>query len=151
MLDGSGAMAKTHRFLDRKSRKHVVNLPLLSERLGITDDIKSIAADDLKHCRYSREEVALALSGQVGREITVTQINAWVAESHIHRFPLDVLPAWVRVTGSPRILEMVCGEAAMYLAGETEHRLAAYGRRVIELEKATAQEAKLKADLLERL
>ena len=126
-------------------------MPLLSAKLGISDDIKAIAAEDLKRCRYSREEITLALSGQVGREITVAQINAWVAESHNNRFPLDVVPAWVRVTGSPRLLEMVCSEAAMYLANETEHRLAAYGRRVIELDKATDREARLKADLMERL
>ena len=144
-------MAKTRRFLDRESRLFGGNLPLLSQKLGITDDVKLIAAQDLKRCRYSREEIALALSGQVGREVTVAQLNAWVAESHSNRFPLDVVSAWTRVTGSTRLLELVCTEAGVYVASETEHRLAAYGRRVIELDKASERESKLKADLLERI
>ena len=126
-------------------------MPLFTGNFGITDDLKRLAAEDLKRCRLSREQVALGLSGQVGRRITWAQVDAWVAESKAHHFPLDILPAWVRVTGSVSLLEFLCNETGYLLADETSARFAELGRRVIERERAADREARLKVLLAEKI
>jgi hypothetical protein len=69
--------------------------------------IKLAAAQDLKCCKYQATEVSIALSGLSGRDITTQQLEGFVDAATPHRFPLDLLPAWVRVTGSRRILDLL--------------------------------------------
>jgi hypothetical protein len=144
-------MSETRRVTGKEKRTTGADLPLFTGNFGISEEIKHIASDDLKRCRYSREQIALALSGQVGRDISIAMIDAWVSSTHQHRFPLDILPAWVRVTGSARLLEFVCNQAGLHLSNDTEFHLAEYGRRVIERERAGERESRLKTILLERI
>ncbi|HEX4311921.1 MAG TPA: hypothetical protein VHZ25_17960 [Acidobacteriaceae bacterium] len=122
-----------------------------SDQPDIATLIKRHAVQDLKECRWSREEVADLLSRDVRRPITVSQIDAFVAESKSHRFPLDLVAAWVRVTGSRRLLDLACAESGLYLVDEVAHSLADFGRTVLEREEITVKEARLKALLKERI
>jgi len=72
-----------------------------------TTQIKLTALLDLKYCKYTATEVSIALSGLTGREITRQQVDGFTSPSTPHRFPLDLLPAWVRVTGSRKILDLL--------------------------------------------
>lgn len=106
--------------------------------------IKRAAALDLKACRYSRTEVADAIGRLIGRPVSTAQIDAIVAESHAHRLPAEWIPAWCRVTGSTRILEMLCAEAGLWLADDTEHDLAELARAELNKHKAAERAAVLR-------
>lgn len=107
-------------------------------------EIRAAAAEDLKTCPWKREVVAEALSMELGRTITVAQIDAVVAATKPHRFPAEWIPAWTKITGSRRILELLARGADLYVVDETEHALAEYGRAAIEKEKAAARAAELR-------
>lgn len=113
--------------------------------------VKRAAALDLKECRLSREAVCMELSRLLEREITVAQIDALVAESKTHRLPMSIIPAWITVTGSTRLLALLCGAAGMWLADETEHRFAELGRAGLRAEKLAARTAELKEALWDKV
>jgi hypothetical protein len=109
--------------------------------------VKRAMALDLKECRWSREQVADALSRLIGRSITQVQIDAWVAETKEHRLAAEYVPAWVRVTGSTRVLDLLCAEAGCWLADAVEHDLADYGRSILHREQLTARLTMLERQL----
>jgi hypothetical protein len=111
------------------------------------DEIKRLLAQDLRECRYSREQVADELSRLMGRTITVAQIDAYTAATKTHRFPAEMIPAWIQVTGSTRILATICRQAGVFLADEEEHKAAEYGRAIIERERLEMRIAGLKSRL----
>jgi hypothetical protein len=103
---------------------------------------------DIKQCRYSREEIAARLSIAVSRPITVAQINAWTAETNANRFPLDMLAAWVVVTGSRRLLDLVVQSAGFAVADEYQVALAAYAKTLLDKELANACELQQREALI---
>jgi len=110
--------------------------------------LKRAAAQDLKECRWSRLGVADALSKELGREITVAQLDAITAESKgILWFPAEWLPAWLRVTGSRRMLEILCSECGFRVADDTDCDLAELARAELKREKLGAQAAALRSKL----
>lgn len=70
--------------------------------------LKRAAQMDLENAKYSVEEMALAMSALCGRQVTVQQVLAFASPGP-HLMPLSLLPAWVRVTGSRRILDLLQG------------------------------------------
>lgn len=109
--------------------------------------IKRAMVLDLKQCRWSREQVAQELAAIIGRHITVAQIDAWTAETHIHRLPAECVAAWVRLTGSRRVLELICGESGLWLGDPTDRELAEYGRARLRAEKLAAQTEEMRSQL----
>ena len=109
--------------------------------------VKRAAAADRKSCKWSREQVSLELSRVLGREVTVPQIDAMVCESKTHRLPISILPAWIQVTGSTRILELLCAQSGMTLASESDQQFAELGRAALAAEKLAARSAELKEAL----
>jgi hypothetical protein len=103
--------------------------------LDLNQRVRRALAQDLKECRWSREQVAAAISKLVSREISLAQIDAYCAETKTNRFPVELIPAWVRVTGSKRLLELLCAECSMWLADATEHDLADLARAQIHQER----------------
>jgi hypothetical protein len=115
--------------------------------VGVSRRLKRVAALDLKECRLSREEVAGQLSVLCGQRITLAQIDALVAEAKPHRLPAAWIPAWVRVTQSARLLELLIAGSGFTLADQTERDLAEMARAEIRRDRA-ARDA---SDLRERL
>ncbi len=113
--------------------------------------IRAAASEDLKSCTWKREVVAESLSMALGRTITVAQIDAVTAPTKPHRFPAEWIPAWVKITGSRRILDLLCSGVGLYLADETERALAEYGRAAIEREKAAERTENLRKRLWGRV
>lgn len=113
--------------------------------------VKRAAAADLRVCRLSREQVADRLSVALCRRITLAQIDAVVSETKEHRFPAEWIPAWVQITGSARLLEMLCREAGYWLADEGEHGLAEYGRTLLQREKLDERADVLRGQLWSRV
>jgi hypothetical protein len=97
--------------------------------------VKRAAAQDLKECQWSREQVAEGLSKLVGREVSLAQLDTMTAETKTHRLPAEWIPAWVRITGSTRLLELLCAECGLWLADATEHDLADLARAQIQQER----------------
>jgi hypothetical protein len=52
-------------------------------------------------------KLAASRSGLTGREIATQQLEGFVNTSTSSRFPLDMLRAWGRVTGSRGILDLL--------------------------------------------
>jgi hypothetical protein len=113
--------------------------------------IKRTLVQDLKECRFSREQVAEALSRLIGRTITLAQIDAWAAETKEHRLPAEYVPAWVRCTGSRRVLELLCAESGMWVADAEEHDFAEYGRARMQEDAAAARRSELERRLKGRV
>lgn len=127
----------------------------MSEERRISDTIDELdaairvaAQADLRECRQSRSEVALSISGLAGRQISLAQIDAWVAPTKPHRIPLDLLPAWVKVTGSPRILKLIAASSGYQIADGTEQKLAEYGRTILQREELSQREESLRTALI---
>ncbi len=97
--------------------------------------VKRAAVQDLKECRWSRQQIAEGLSTLVGREVSLAQLDAMLADTKIHRMPAEWVPAWVRVTGSRRILDLLCAAAGFWVADADEHDLADLARAELERER----------------
>lgn len=97
--------------------------------------IKTAAALDLKQCRWSRDQVAEGLSAMLKRSITVAQIDAVTSQTHLHQFHLAWLPAWVRITGSRRLLDLICAASGLWAVDAGEWDLAQYARAILTAER----------------
>jgi hypothetical protein len=137
--------------LDRTDIQNGLTPAYIHAEADLKVRVKRAAAQDLKECRWSREEVALGLSKLVGREVSLAQLDAILAETKLHRLPAEWLPAWVRVTGSKRLLEMLCAECGMWLVDATEHDLAELARAQMQQEKNGSRIEALKKRLWERI
>ncbi|HTX34340.1 MAG TPA: hypothetical protein VME43_04935 [Bryobacteraceae bacterium] len=84
----------------------------------------------------SRTEVALRLSRATGREIGQAMLDAYVAETKEgHRFPAELVPAWVYVMKSRRVLEVLCRQAGLSVATQEDREFAELGRAHLRSEK----------------
>ncbi|MDE2097827.1 MAG: hypothetical protein KGL39_11310 [Patescibacteria group bacterium] len=111
---------------------------------------KRAMVEDLKAYPYNRRAACEELSTLVGRDISVSMLEAFMAETKTHRMPASMLPAWVRVTRSRRVLDLVCAAAGMWLADETEHDFAEFGRVAIERERLCRSAEVLKEKLWDK-
>lgn len=107
----------------------------MSETPRISDmhaRIKQAVADDLRASQWSREEIAERLSNATGARITVAQLDAIASATKPHRLPAEWIPAWVSVTKSTQILELLCERCGMHLATTEDKIFAEYGRTVLK-------------------
>jgi hypothetical protein len=125
--------------------------PFPAEIRDVRDDVKRALAADVKGCTWSREQIAHGLSIYMRRDITVAMIDAMLAPSKEHRFPAEWIPAWVRVTGSCRILTLLCAQSGMHLADGTQHDLAELARLQLQQKKAAQRAEALKRKLWEKV
>ena len=102
---------------------------------------------DIKECALSREQIADQLGDIHGRRFTRAQIDAWTAETKQHQFPTYLLPAWTLVTGSTRLLDLLCAAAGLYLADQRDYDLAALARAGLEAERLQKQRRELRSKL----
>lgn len=113
--------------------------------------IKRALTEDLRESRLSRADIAIRLSGLAGRTITEHHLDAFAAESKQgYRFPAELIAAWTEVTGSRRVLDLVCAAAGYHAADETERDLAALGRAQIQRERLDKRLEELKGNLWTR-
>jgi len=113
--------------------------------------LRRVAARDLAECPLSREQVAEGLSKLLGRDVSRAMVDAVVAETHPHRFAAEWIPAWVRVTGSIRLLELITAECGLWTADADQHELAEYGRSALQRDKLDDKLTALKRRLAERI
>jgi hypothetical protein len=114
--------------------------------------IKAAAVADARECRWSREQMAEVLSGALERHITEAQIDAMLATAKEgHRMPADLVAAWVRVTGSRRVIELLCEGTGLCVMDAAERDLAEFGRMVPAREKSEERLGDLRRSLWHRL
>ena len=97
--------------------------------------IKAAAALDLKECRWSREEIAEGLSVMLGRVVTLSSLDAVVSQTHPHRFHAEWIPAWTRITGSRRLLDLLSAACGLWVVDAEDIDLAQYARAMLTAEK----------------
>lgn len=119
--------------------------------LNIEADVKKALLADLKECRLSRQQVADALTMLSGHDVGLAQLEHYLAETKPHRFPAHLIPAWVRVTGSRRLLILIAAEAGLWLADAEEHDLADLGRASLQREKLDKRVVELRTRLVEKV
>ena len=83
--------------------------PIHPGSLNIDAEFRCALSEDLRHAQdasgreISRYEVAARMSELLGTEITAAMLNNYTAEAHAtHRFPCQLLPAFVIATGGQR-------------------------------------------------
>jgi len=84
--------------------------------------------NDLDECGVSRDQMAFALSGELGYPVTVAQIDAIVAPTKANRMPAEWIPAWVKATGSRRLLDVLCADCGLTVATSEDREFAEFGR-----------------------
>ncbi len=108
---------------------------LLSDSFYETAErIRKVLKQDLAECKWSREEVAIRLSVRMGR-ISLAMIDAYVSESKANKFPAELIPAWIEVTGSHRILALLCGDVELSIATPEDRDFAELGRARMKAER----------------
>ena len=133
-------MSKSQEFSDSTANKPVVPDELESSLYGTSERIRNALKQDLAQCSLSREEVAIRLTVRAGR-VSLAMLDAYVSETKANKFPAELVPAWIDVTGSRRILDLMCGEVGLSIATEEDRDYAALAR-------AEMQAAALKAKLM---
>jgi len=101
---------------------------------GMPARVRRVLREDLAECGLSRIEV-LGRLAELGASTTGAMLDAYVADSKPHRFPAELIPAWVKVTGSRRILDLVCGECGLATATADDQGFAELGRIKLRGEK----------------
>lgn len=115
--------------------------------LDLQAEVKRMAAADLKACRFSRTEVAEKLSEMMHRPVSEDMINAVTSETKTNRMPAEWLSAWTEITGSTRILALLCRRAGLWLGNDDDRRFADLGRAYIAERKAAGTITALEREL----
>jgi hypothetical protein len=98
--------------------------------------IRRALLEDLKEGILSREAVAMELGRGVGRTVSLPMLDAYLAETKLnHRFPVDLVSAWVYVMKSPRLLQALCGLSGLSIATQEDRDFAELGRAGLRQEK----------------
>ena len=102
-------MAKSKKFLASDQLELKFDKPNF---VKLNQEIKYITSKAIAGCEKSRWQIAEELSEMVGREITVTMLNHWTAESKAgHRMPAEIIPAFCITTNNYdliRLLSQAC-------------------------------------------
>ena len=79
-------------------------------RLCVSAKMQEAVRRSLKKAPKSRETIADEISHMSGQDVTVHMINSWAAESHPHRLPAELIPAFCAATDCDAVL-MVANDA----------------------------------------
>lgn len=83
-------------------------------RLNVSAALHSAIREAIRQAPKSRETIAEEMTALSGLQVTVHQVNNWTAESHPHRIPAELLPAFCRATGSIEPLRLLAEIAGVF-------------------------------------
>lgn len=83
-------------------------------RLNIAIRLTMAARCAIKNAPKSRETIADEMTEMTGDTVTVSMINNWTAESHPHRIPGELIPAFCVATGDHGMIEIQAEAAGVY-------------------------------------
>jgi hypothetical protein len=73
----------------------------------ISAQLNFAAKKSLKQAPKSREMIAEEMSFLTGQDVTIHMINSWAAESHPHRLPAEMVPAFCDATGCDAVAMVI--------------------------------------------
>ncbi len=83
-------------------------------RLCVSARLQAAIRAAVKAAPKSRETIADEMAELTGSAISVHQINNWTAESHPHRMPAELVPAFCEATGSIEPLRVLAEAAGVF-------------------------------------
>ncbi|MDD2367637.1 MAG: hypothetical protein PHN84_15925 [Desulfuromonadaceae bacterium] len=119
-------------------------------RLCISARLLAAVKLAIKQAPKSRETLADDMSELAGTDVTIGMINNWTAESHPHRMPAELLPAFCAATGSTEPLRIMAEVAGLFTV-QGPDALRAEIQKLDEEEKRVAAEKRKHKLLLQTL
>lgn len=112
-------------------------------RLYCSVKLRAAVVAAIKDAPKSRETIADEMSEMTGTAITIHSLNSWTAESHPHRMPAELIPAFCQATGSIEPIRILAETAGVYtLPGEDALRS--------EVQKLREQERRIASERRKR-
>lgn len=122
--------------------EHMREEPAAQGCLCIEAQLRRALSEAIKGCSLSIHQVAGEMSHLLGETITAEMIYSWTAESKTHhQIWGSRLPAFCRVTGARRPMEIVAEAAGLFTLPGPE-ALRAEIQKLREAEQAAARERK---------
>lgn len=135
---------------DILSREREEAVSALPGRLNVSAALNTALKSALRNAPKSRESVADDMTELLGIEITVGQINNWVADSHPHRMPADYLAAFCVATDSRQPLDVLNAASGVFTVRGPD-ALRAEMQKDVEAKKAIDQRIRQKEALIKAL
>jgi len=88
--------------------------PAQSGRMNVSGQLQAAIRNAIRHAPKSRESIAKEMTDLSGIAISVHQVNNWTAESHPHRMPAELLPAFCQATGSIEPIRILGEKAGVF-------------------------------------
>lgn len=83
-------------------------------RLNVSATLQSSIREAIRKAPKSRETIAEEMTELTGLHVSVHQVNNWTADSHPHRIPAELLPAFCQATGSIEPLRLLAEMAGVF-------------------------------------
>lgn len=119
-------------------------------RMCVSSRLMASIGEAIRSAPKSRETIADEMSHLTGQLVTVHMINSWTAESHPHRIPAELLPAFCQSTGSVEPLRVLSEAAGVYTLPGAD-ALRAEVQKLREEEQKLASERKRRELFLKEL
>lgn len=84
---------------DLLKQEQAARLETAPGRLCISAKLQTAVKQAVKQAPMSRETLADTMTEQSGRRVTLSMINNWLAESHPHDIPAELIPALCSASG----------------------------------------------------
>jgi hypothetical protein len=119
-------------------------------RMCVSARLQAAIKYAIKQAPKSRETLADEMTDLVGAEVTVHQINNWTSESHPHRIPAELIPAFCTATGCNEPLRVLAEATGVYTLPGPD-ALRAEVQKLREEEQKVSRERKRRETFLREL
>jgi hypothetical protein len=121
-----------------------------SGRMCVTSRLMAAVREAIRLAPKSRETICDEMTHSTGQTITVNMLNSYTAESHPHRLPAEIIPAFCAATGSVEPLRVLAEAAGVFTLPGVD-ALRAEVQKLREEEQKLAGERKRRETFLREL
>ncbi|TRO77753.1 hypothetical protein [Trichloromonas acetexigens] len=119
-------------------------------RLSISSRFMATIRQAMKKAAKSRDAIADEMTHLAGQTVTVNMLNSWTAESHPHRMPAELLPAFCAAVDNTDPIRILAETVGIYTLPGVD-ALRAEVQRIREEEQKLAAERKRRELFLKEL
>ncbi len=119
-------------------------------RLSISSRFMATIRQAMKKAAKSRDAIADEMTHLAGQTVTVNMLNSWTAESHPHRMPAELLPAFCAAVDNTDPIQILAETVGIYTLPGVD-ALRAEVQRIREEEQKLAAERKRRELFLKEL
>jgi hypothetical protein len=131
--------------------KEMEETPSTQGQVNVERELRLAMGEAVKHCPLSIHQIAGEMSHLLGETVTADMIYSWTSESKTkHQVWGSRLPAFCRVTGSRRPMEILVQASGMYCLPGPE-ALRSEIQRLREEEQKAAKERRKREMFLQEL